>query len=186
VSARPLGKFAPEVDPELVADRYIRSFDHRAGDGLAADSNAPGGRVLVEVDSDEAVVLRHCRFSSRKWALCLPCHSGSGEVLPGPGGEHRAHADHQQPPADVGVLRVAALAGESNDGWIVQVQQWQVFPRSTAGGNPCPLVTGAQGLTGGQMRAIAAHYGHESGFVTRLSGSSSRHGSARPRRSRQN
>jgi len=54
---------------------------------------------------------------------------------------------------------------------MVQVQQWQVFPRGTAGGNPCPLVTDAQDLTGGQMRAIAAHYGHESAFVTRLSGS---------------
>jgi PhzF family phenazine biosynthesis protein len=65
---------------------------------------------------------------------------------------------------------LAALPGESNDGWMVQVQQWQVFPRGTAGGNPCPLVTGAQELAGAQMQAIAAHYGHESVFVTRLSG----------------
>src|ERR1700731_800308 len=40
-------------DLELVVDRYIRNFDHRTVDGLADDSNALGGRVLVEVDSDE-------------------------------------------------------------------------------------------------------------------------------------
>jgi PhzF family phenazine biosynthesis protein len=54
---------------------------------------------------------------------------------------------------------------------MVQVEQWRVFPRGAAGGNPCPLVTGARELTDGQMRAIAAHYGHESCFVTGLCGS---------------
>jgi trans-2,3-dihydro-3-hydroxyanthranilate isomerase len=54
---------------------------------------------------------------------------------------------------------------------MVQVQHWRVFPRGAAGGNPCPLVTDARELTAGQMQAIAAHYGHESGFVTSLSGS---------------
>jgi trans-2,3-dihydro-3-hydroxyanthranilate isomerase len=49
---------------------------------------------------------------------------------------------------------------------MVEVQHWQVFPRGPAGGNPCPLVTDARDLTAGQMRAIAAHYGHESAFVT--------------------
>jgi PhzF family phenazine biosynthesis protein len=66
---------------------------------------------------------------------------------------------------------VAVLPDDGNDGWVVQVQQWRVFPRGTAGGNPCPLVTDARQLTAGQMRAIAAHYGHESAFVTSLSAS---------------
>lgn len=54
---------------------------------------------------------------------------------------------------------------------MVQVQQWRVFPDGTAGGNPCPLVTDARDLTAGQMRAIAARYGHESAFVTAVTGS---------------
>jgi predicted PhzF superfamily epimerase YddE/YHI9 len=61
-----------------------------------------------------------------------------------------------------------------NNDRMVQVQHWRVFPRGAAGGNPCPLVTDARELTAGQMRAIAAHYGHESGFVTSLSGSTVR------------
>jgi PhzF family phenazine biosynthesis protein len=54
---------------------------------------------------------------------------------------------------------------------MIQVQQWRVFPHGAQGGNPCPLVTGVRGLTAGQMRAIAAHYGHEGAFVTSASGS---------------
>jgi hypothetical protein len=51
----------PETfDLDLVVDRYIRNFDHRAVDGLADDPNALGGRVLVEVDSDE----RQCALLS--------------------------------------------------------------------------------------------------------------------------
>jgi PhzF family phenazine biosynthesis protein len=50
----------------------------------------------------------------------------------------------------------------------MQVEQWRVFPRGTEGGNPCPLVADARALTSGQMLAIAAHYGHESAFVTAL------------------
>ena len=49
---------------------------------------------------------------------------------------------------------------------MVRVAQWLVFPDGTAGGNPCPLVVDAGELTAWQMRAIAAHYGHESAFVT--------------------
>ncbi len=60
-------------------------------------------------------------------------------------------------------------ADGGDDGWVVQVEQWQVFPRGLAGGNPCPLVSDARELTAGQMRAIAAYYGHESAFVTGLS-----------------
>ena len=64
---------------------------------------------------------------------------------------------------------MAAQAHGGDDGWVVEVEQWQVFPRGTAGGNPCPLVSDARELTAGQMRAVAAHYGHESAFVTGLS-----------------
>lgn len=49
---------------------------------------------------------------------------------------------------------------------MVRVERWRAFPRDTAGGNPCPLVTDAGQLTAGQMQAIAAHYGQESAFVT--------------------
>ena len=52
---------------------------------------------------------------------------------------------------------------------MVLVWQWRAFPRGAAGGNPCPLVTGARDLTAGQMQAVAAHYGHESAFITGLS-----------------
>ena len=58
-----------------------------------------------------------------------------------------------------------------DDDWMIPVQQWRVFPSGTRGGNPCPLVTDARELTAGQMRAMAAHYGHESAFVTNVSGS---------------
>ena len=66
---------------------------------------------------------------------------------------------------------MAVPPGESNDGWVVRVEQWRVFPRSAAGGNPCPLVTDTQELTAAQMQAIAARYGHESGFVTSMDAS---------------
>lgn len=54
---------------------------------------------------------------------------------------------------------------------MVQVELWRVFPRGAIGGNPCPLVTNAGELTSRQMLAISAHYGHESAFVTSVSGS---------------
>ena len=51
---------------------------------------------------------------------------------------------------------------------MVEIGHWLVFPRAGAtGGNPCPLVSDAGGLAPSQMLAIAAHFGHESGFVTR-------------------
>ncbi len=49
---------------------------------------------------------------------------------------------------------------------MVEVEQWSVFRRGQAGGNPCPVIAEARSLTSGQMQAIAAHYGHESAFVT--------------------
>src|SRR5580698_6120785 len=49
---------------------------------------------------------------------------------------------------------------------MVEVEQWSVFRRGESGGNPCPVVIDANGLRPAQMLAIAAHYGHESVFVT--------------------
>jgi PhzF family phenazine biosynthesis protein len=40
-----------------------------------------------------------------------------------------------------------------------------VFTHEGRGGNPCPVVSDAVGLDADAMRAIAARYGHESGFV---------------------
>lgn len=40
-----------------------------------------------------------------------------------------------------------------------------VFTHKGRGGNPCPVVSNASGLDGEAMRAIAARYGHESGFA---------------------
>jgi PhzF family phenazine biosynthesis protein len=40
-----------------------------------------------------------------------------------------------------------------------------VFTHEGRGGNPCPVVSDAVGLDAEAMRAIAARYGHESGFV---------------------
>ena len=40
-----------------------------------------------------------------------------------------------------------------------------VFPATDDGGNPAPIVLDADAMSEGDMRAVAAHYGHESGFV---------------------
>lgn len=40
-----------------------------------------------------------------------------------------------------------------------------VFPAGPGGGNPCPVVLDAHGMDADAMRALAAAYGHESGFV---------------------
>ena len=40
-----------------------------------------------------------------------------------------------------------------------------VFTHAGAGGNPCPIVVDAGGLSAEDMRNIAVRYGHESGFV---------------------
>ena len=61
-----------------------------------------------------------------------------------------------------------SAGGGRDDGLMVEIGHWLVFPRAgTTGGNPCPLVADAGRLAPSQMLAIAAHYGHESGFVTR-------------------
>ncbi|WP_353193421.1 PhzF family phenazine biosynthesis isomerase [Pandoraea pnomenusa] len=40
-----------------------------------------------------------------------------------------------------------------------------VFPAAQNGGNPAPIVLDADALSADDMRAVAAHYGHESGFI---------------------
>ncbi|WP_159996464.1 PhzF family phenazine biosynthesis protein [Roseomonas sp. 18066] len=40
-----------------------------------------------------------------------------------------------------------------------------VFPAAPGGGNPCPVVLDARGMTARQMQDVAALHGHESGFV---------------------
>ncbi|WP_325170275.1 PhzF family phenazine biosynthesis protein [Cupriavidus respiraculi] len=46
-----------------------------------------------------------------------------------------------------------------------EVSVVRVFVREGQGGNPVPLVADAQAMTGADMQAIAAAYGHESAFV---------------------
>lgn len=40
-----------------------------------------------------------------------------------------------------------------------------VFPAAANGGNPAPIVLDADAMSADDMRAVAAHYGHESAFV---------------------
>jgi PhzF family phenazine biosynthesis protein len=40
-----------------------------------------------------------------------------------------------------------------------------VFTHAGTGGNPCPTVTDADGMTEGEMQNIAKQFGHEAGFV---------------------
>ncbi len=40
-----------------------------------------------------------------------------------------------------------------------------VFTHNGSGGNPCPLVTEAKGMSGDEMQAVARKYGLEAGFV---------------------
>jgi PhzF family phenazine biosynthesis protein len=50
-------------------------------------------------------------------------------------------------------------------GLSVNVEMLTVFADGPGGGNPCPVVTDADGLSDEQMRAVAQEYGHESAFV---------------------
>lgn len=47
----------------------------------------------------------------------------------------------------------------------MNIELLTVFADGPGGGNPCPVVTDAAGLTAEQMRATAEEYGHESAFV---------------------
>lgn len=42
-----------------------------------------------------------------------------------------------------------------------------VFTFDGAGGNPCPIVLDARGMSSSEMQEVARRYGHESGFVLR-------------------
>ena len=45
------------------------------------------------------------------------------------------------------------------------IEHVEVFCAGPGGGNPSPVVLGASGLSDGDMREIAAQFGHEAGFV---------------------
>lgn len=51
----------------------------------------------------------------------------------------------------------------------VQVQHFDASASAAGGGNPCPIITDASGLSSTQMLRIAAHFGQECGFVLRES-----------------
>jgi PhzF family phenazine biosynthesis protein len=46
-----------------------------------------------------------------------------------------------------------------------EVVHLDVFARGPGGGNPCPVIVDATGLSDARMQGIAAHYGHETCFV---------------------
>lgn len=48
---------------------------------------------------------------------------------------------------------------------MTSVNHVNVFTHQGRGGNPCPLVIDAQGMSGTDMQAVAQQHGHESGFV---------------------
>jgi trans-2,3-dihydro-3-hydroxyanthranilate isomerase len=48
---------------------------------------------------------------------------------------------------------------------LAQVQHTVVFPAGDGGGNPCPIVFGADDWPTEQLQATAAGFGHETGFV---------------------
>jgi PhzF family phenazine biosynthesis protein len=53
---------------------------------------------------------------------------------------------------------------------MTEIKLLDVFTHMGAGGNPCPIVLDAAALSADDMRAIAAHFGHESGFVLPAAG----------------
>ena len=48
---------------------------------------------------------------------------------------------------------------------MTSVDHVNVFTHQGKGGNPCPLVVDAKGMSADEMQAVARKYGHESGFV---------------------
>lgn len=48
---------------------------------------------------------------------------------------------------------------------MTSVDHVNVFTHRGKGGNPCPLVVDAKGMSADEMQAVARKYGHESGFV---------------------
>lgn len=48
---------------------------------------------------------------------------------------------------------------------MADVELVSVFTYDGRGGNPCPIVPDARGMSAADMQAVARHYGYESGFV---------------------
>ena len=48
---------------------------------------------------------------------------------------------------------------------MTEVYMVRAFPMSEKGGNPAPIVLNADGMSSEEMRKIATHFGHESGFI---------------------
>lgn len=48
---------------------------------------------------------------------------------------------------------------------MTEIRLVNVFTHGGRGGNPCPIVTDGSGLQSAEMQAVAARFGHESGFV---------------------
>ena len=48
---------------------------------------------------------------------------------------------------------------------MTEVYMVRAFPMSEKGGNPAPIVLDADGMSSEEMRNIATHFGHESGFI---------------------
>jgi PhzF family phenazine biosynthesis protein len=53
---------------------------------------------------------------------------------------------------------------------MTEIKLVNVFTHMGAGGNPCPIVIDASALPEHEMRAVAAQFGHESGFVLPAAG----------------
>ncbi len=111
---------------------------HRRVSAEAAFWLVHGGRLLIEVGTDQVPA-----------ATALPSPRRAGP----PGRDvrrPRCHCGDRDPPVTT-----------------VEVWHLDVFARLPGGGNPCPIVLDADPLTTAQMQDIAAHFGQESGFVTR-------------------
>jgi PhzF family phenazine biosynthesis protein len=61
--------------------------------------------------------------------------------------------------------RTTAKSAISRRSRPITVDLVNVFTCEGKGGNPCPIVCDAQGMSDGGMQEVAQRYGHESGFV---------------------
>jgi trans-2,3-dihydro-3-hydroxyanthranilate isomerase len=65
-----------------------------------------------------------------------------------------------------GPRRKARVNGDRGTRRPVTVAHFRVFERGPGGGNPCPVVVDAAGLSATDMLRLAEHFGEESGFVS--------------------
>src|SRR5579862_2044454 len=70
-------------------------------------------------------------------------------------------SDDQIGGTDLGLTSVAAERMKAT----VAVEVLSVFTFGGRGGNPCPVVTDARGMSAADMQDVARRYGHEAGFV---------------------